>query len=53
MYDVYDIVRIEYTRHNKGECFVSNSYIITLIPPKCTKTREPEDEQCVLWCNQE
>ena len=30
---------------------------ISLIPPKCAKTREPEDEHCVLWakaylCNQ-
>ena len=20
------------------------------IPPKCTKTREPEDEHCLSWC---
>ena len=23
---------------------------VSLIPPKCAKTREPEDEHCVLWC---
>ena len=23
---------------------------LSLIPPKCAKTREPEDEHCVLWC---
>ena len=23
---------------------------VSLILPKCAKTREPEDEHCVLWC---
>ena len=23
---------------------------VSLIPPKHVKTREPEDEHCVLWC---
>ena len=24
--------------------------VISLIPPKCAKTREPKDEHCVSWC---
>ena len=24
--------------------------VFFLIPPKCAKTREPEDEHCVSWC---
>ena len=50
MYDIYGIVKIEYNSHNKGECFVSISHIITSILPKCVKTREPEDEHCVSQC---
>ena len=23
---------------------------VSLILPKCAKTREPKDEQCVSWC---
>ena len=23
---------------------------VSLIPPKHAKSREPEDEHCVLWC---
>ena len=47
MYDIYGIVKVEYNSYNKGEYFVSISYVITLIPPKCVKTREPKDELCV------
>ena len=53
MYGVYGIVKIEYNSHNKGECFVSISHITTSILPKFLKTREPKDEYCVSWCNQE
>ena len=50
MYDIYGIVKVEYNSYNKDEYFVSISHIITLKPPKCVKTREPEDEHCVSWC---
>ena len=45
---IYGIVKVEYYSYNKGEYFVSVGCIITLIPPKCVKNREPKDEQCVL-----
>ena len=50
MYVVYGIVKIEKYSCNKGEYFVSVCHVITLIPPKCAKTREPKDECCVLQC---
>ena len=50
MYDIYDIVKVGYNSYNKGEYFVSISHVITLILPKCAKTREPEDKHCVLQC---
>ena len=49
LYDIYGIV--EYSNYNKGECLVSVSHVLTSIPPKCAKTREPEDEHCVLQCS--
>ena len=52
MYNIYGIVKVENYSCNKGEYFVSVSHIITLILPKCTKTREPKDEHCVLQCTQ-
>ena len=52
MYDIYGIVKVEYS-HNKGEYFVSISHVITLILPKCVKTREPKDKLCVSQCTQE
>ena len=52
MYDVYDIVNIEKYSCNKGEHFVFESHVIPSILPKCVKTREPEDEHCVLQCTQ-
>ena len=39
MYDIYGIVKVEYSSYNKGEYFVSIGYIIILIPPKCVKTQ--------------
>ena len=42
MYDIYGIVKVKYSSYNKGEYFVSISHIITLILPKCAKTREQE-----------
>ena len=48
MYDIYGIVKVEQYSYNKGEYFVSISHVITLMLPKCAKTREPEDEHCVL-----
>ena len=51
MYDIYGIVKAEYYSCNKGESIVSISHVITLIPLKCVKTREPRDEHCVSWCN--
>ena len=53
MYDIYGIVKVEYSSYNKGVYFVSISHVITLIPPKCVKTREPKDKHCVLQCTQE
>ena len=53
MYDIYGIVKVEYSSYNKSEYFVSITHIINLIPPKHVKTREPEDEHYVLWCTQE
>ena len=50
MYDVYGNVKVEKYSNNKGEHFVSESHIIHPILPKCVKTREPEDECCVLQC---
>ena len=50
---VYGIVKVEYSSYNKGEYFVSISQVITLILPKCVKTREPEDDYCVLQCTWE
>ena len=52
MYDVYGIVKIEKHSNNKSENFVSVSYVIPSILPKCANTREPEDECCVLQCTQ-
>ena len=43
-------MKVDYGCNNKGECFVSISHVIILIPPKCAKTREPKDEHCVLQC---
>ena len=51
MYDIYGIVKVDYYSCNKGEYFVSTSHVITLIPPKHAKTREPKEEHCVLQCN--
>ena len=53
MYDIYGIVKVEYSDYNKGEYFVYISHAITLILPKSAKTREPEDEHCVLQCTWE
>ena len=50
MNDIYGIVKVEYSSYKKGEYFVPISHIIILILPKCAKTREPEDEHCVLQC---
>ena len=50
MYDIYGIVRVEYSSYNKGEYFVSISHVIILILLKCVKTREPKDEHYVLQC---
>ena len=50
MCDSYGIVKVDYYSCNKGEYFVSISHVITLIPPKCVKTRESKD--CVLQCIQ-
>ena len=44
------VIKVEYYSCNKGEYFASISHLITLIPPKCAKTREPEDKHCVLRC---
>ena len=53
MYNIYGIVKVEYSSYNTGEYFVSISHIITLIPPKCVKTREPKNECCISQCTQE
>ena len=53
MYDIYGIVKVEYNSCNKGEYFVSISHVITLMPPKCVKSREPKDKHCVLQYNRE
>ena len=50
MYDNYGIAKIEIYSDNKGEYFVFVSHFISLILPKCVKTREPEDEYFVLQC---
>ena len=47
MCDIYGIVKVEYNSYNKSEYFVSISHIITLLLPKCAKTREPKDKCCV------
>ena len=47
LYDVYGIVKVENYSCNKGEIFVFTICVITLILPKCVKTREPKDEHCV------
>ena len=47
MCGIYGIVKAEYNSYNKGEYFVSISHVITLILPKCVKTRESEDKHCV------
>ena len=52
MYDIHGIVKVEYYSCNKGEYIISTSNIITLIPAKCVKTREPKDDHYVPWCNQ-
>ena len=52
MYDVCGIVKIEKYSNNKGKNFVSVSHVIPPILPKCAKTREPEDEHCVLQFTQ-
>ena len=52
MYNIYGIVKVDYYSCNKGEYLVSISHVITLILPKCVKTREPEDKHCVSQCNQ-
>ena len=44
MYCVYGIVKMEKCSCNKGEYFVFESPVIPPIPPKCAKTREPEDK---------
>ena len=53
MYDIYGIVKVEYSSCNKGEYIVSIGHIIILILPKFGKTREPKDKPCVFWCTQE
>ena len=53
MYDIYGIVKVEYSSYNKGDYFVSISHIIILILPKCATTREPKDKHCVLQCTRE
>ena len=48
---MYGIVIIEIYSCNKQVstlCTVVASH--SYIPPKCTKTREPKDECCALWC---
>ena len=50
MCDICGILKVEYSSYNKGEYIVSISHIITLILPKCAKTREPKDEHCILQC---
>ena len=48
---MYVIVIIEIYNYNKR---VNTLYTVvaspSYIPPKCGKTREPEDEHCALWC---
>ena len=47
---MHGVVIIEIYSHNK---WVNTLYAIVTslyIPPNCVKTREPEDECCVLWC---
>ena len=39
MYDIYGIVKVEYSSYNEGEYFVSISHVINLILPKCAKTQ--------------
>ena len=50
MHDVYGIVKLQKSSNNKGFIIVSVSHVIPSIPPKCAKTREPEDERCVSQC---
>ena len=50
MYDVYGIVKVDKYSCNKGEYFVSESCVILPILPKCMKTRETEDDHCMLQC---
>ena len=50
MCDICGILKVEYSSYNKDKYFVSISHIITLILPKCAKTREPKDEHCILQC---
>ena len=49
MYDIYGIVNVEKRSNNKGLIAVYVSHIF-VIPPKCTKKREPKDECCVSQC---
>ena len=48
---MHGIVIIEIYSYNKR---VNTLYTVVMspsyIPPKCAKTREPEDEHCVSWC---
>ena len=39
----YGIVKIGIYSHNKGKYYVCNCHIISYVPPKFAKTREPED----------
>ena len=47
---IYGIVKVEIYSSNKGRYFLYSSHVSFYIPPKCVKTREPEDKHCVLWC---
>ena len=47
---MHGVVIIEIYSHNK---LVNTLYTVVTslyIPPKCVKTRKPEDKCCVLWC---
>ena len=48
---MHGIVIIEIYSYNKR---ANTLYTVVVSPsdilPKCVKTREPEDEHCVLWC---
>ena len=48
---MHGIVIVEIYSYNKK---VNTLYTVVVspshIPPKCAKTREPEDEHCVSWC---